>query len=355
MNIPDEIKHTLKTISENNEIDENPKQGANSYTFFAKNKITGAPSVVKFYYWGGIDKLHFEPKTLSKLDCKNIIKIFDAGYSSDDYSYFLTEHCEDGDLDTADFARISLYQALDWTSDMLNGLVQIHSSGHVHRDLKPGNLFLSGSTLKIGDFGSIAALPQGKDEVNASNHSILYRPPESFEDGYYTKLSDIYQCGVILYQLCGGWLSYREEDWLRQQELKEYYKLAYPDNTIFADQCIGKRISKGRIINISTLNAWIPNEVKRLVSKASRLEPKRRFSSVDQFLAKITEVRRSIPNWFWQGDDLMMQDSRNCYRIITREKKLIVQQKSASGDWRNKNKYNGATKVSDLCLSLIHI
>ena len=65
---------------------------------------------------------------------------------------------------------------------------------------------LSG-VAKIADFGSIARLPETADHTSASAHSILYVPPEAM-DGRYTFASDIYQVGMILYEMVNGPMDY---------------------------------------------------------------------------------------------------------------------------------------------------
>lgn len=48
--------------------------------------------------------------------------------------------------------------ALNYAKQILNALTEIHSHKVVHRDLKPGNIFLNGDVAKIGDFGLVKRL-----------------------------------------------------------------------------------------------------------------------------------------------------------------------------------------------------
>lgn len=65
-----------------------------------------------------------------------------------------------------------------WTSEILNGLANMHDSRIIHRDLKPENILLKNGHVKICDFGS----SKFYDEVNHKNTpyvvSRYYRAPE---------------------------------------------------------------------------------------------------------------------------------------------------------------------------------
>jgi NIMA (never in mitosis gene a)-related kinase len=72
----------------------------------------------------------------------------------------------------------------------------------IHRDIKPGNIFLDNSTrVKLGDFGLSRIL--GKDSVYAYTHvgTPYYMSPEQLTDGKYTEKSDVWSTGCILYEM----------------------------------------------------------------------------------------------------------------------------------------------------------
>ena len=74
----------------------------------------------------------------------------------------------------------------------------------VHRDLKPANIVMDGHTPRIADFGTVRILNQGSAVTTASRHSGLYRPPETFASNQYSRAGDVYQVGLVAYQLLGG-------------------------------------------------------------------------------------------------------------------------------------------------------
>lgn len=217
--VPKEISEELQKLSANYDVKTHGKQGGNGYIFAATNKVLKSEVIIKFYYWGGQNSLHAEPQTLISLKSPYILQIFDAGICGNEWAYFVTPHCEEGDLD-AFLTRNSFsnLDALDKCANLLTGLADLHGRRLLHRDLKPANIYVHNGSAIIGDFGSIAKLPDGHVAVPASKHAVVYRPPEAVSSNEYGFSGDIYQCGLVLYQLLGGALPYDEIFWLNKSQ-----------------------------------------------------------------------------------------------------------------------------------------
>src|SRR5207245_5713786 len=87
----------------------------------------------------------------------NIVAVFDLGEDAGQ-PYLVSELMEGGDLegllDHAPKRQLPISQILDLGSGIAKGLAFAHAKGLVHRDLKPGNIWLTGDGIpKIGDFG----------------------------------------------------------------------------------------------------------------------------------------------------------------------------------------------------------
>lgn len=99
-------------------------------------------------------------------------------------------------------------------SGIAEGLVYAHARGIVHRDLKPGNILLADDgTPKIADWGLGRMLGEG-DETAAPGFSLRYAAPEQLAPGRYGpagERTDLYQLGVVLYELLTGRLPYDGE------------------------------------------------------------------------------------------------------------------------------------------------
>ena len=72
----------------------------------------------------------------------------------------------------------------------------------MHRDLKPGNIFLdSSNNVKLGDFGLSKMM--NEDSIFAETHvgTPYYMSPEQINDQKYNEKSDVWSAGCIIYEL----------------------------------------------------------------------------------------------------------------------------------------------------------
>lgn len=96
--------------------------------------------------------------------------------------------------------------------EMLEALVEIHRHNILHRDLKLANIILSENqkfkrVVKVADFGLIRDLDPNKQKLTRANTAVGtfgYLPPEYFFKGIFNEQSDLYACGLILYELISG-------------------------------------------------------------------------------------------------------------------------------------------------------
>jgi serine/threonine protein kinase len=106
---------------------------------------------------------------------------------------------------TKDFYNISWYEKLGNLKKIINGLVNIHRAEIVHRDFHSGNIFFDKEDVFIGDLGiSKAATNASKDDDNENYGIIPYMAPEIFNGQKYTKASDIYSFGMIMWEIMTG-------------------------------------------------------------------------------------------------------------------------------------------------------
>lgn len=93
-------------------------------------------------------------------------------------------------------------------SDIARGLKTLHESNIIHRDLKLENILLFNSVAKIADFGcSVQTFFMRKSLIG----SPLYFSPEQLNKGFYGSKIDIWQLGVITYEMIFGFAPFEKE------------------------------------------------------------------------------------------------------------------------------------------------
>lgn len=343
VSVPPKIKAQLKILSKDIRFTREITKGGNGYLFFGENRILKNEVAVKFYYWGGNAKYHAEPSTLAAIEAPNILQVKNAGLLDGEWAYFVTPRCSTGDLDDAlEKTEHGNLLAVERTKQILSGVVHLHQRRYLHRDLKPSNIYVGedGRAI-IGDFGSIKYIPEGCESIPASSHAVLYRPPESIDSDSYGFQGDIYQCGMILYQLLGGYLPYEEMAWLNTAEKREHDRLSSrPDKAIFIDACIRRKIQRGKILDVSSLPSWVPENLRRVIRKATHIDPAKRYPSASAFYTQLNNIKFGIPDWSVIGGQPVLRGSTS-YRICNVEGNLYVQKSKNGGDWRRDNLITG--------------
>ena len=107
--------------------------------------------------------------------------------------------------------KISIDEALDYLSQILLGVKEMHELGILHNDLKPDNLYLlHDGTIRIVDLGAASHI-SSKIEKHILG-TINYLAPEVVTSRKYSIQSDIYSLGIILYEFLTGEVPFSYEN-----------------------------------------------------------------------------------------------------------------------------------------------
>ncbi len=158
-----------------------------------------------------------EAKATAALNHPNILSVYDVGEFEG--SMFLVLELVDGNTLSAHIANlksgtgVQVTQALEWLSQIAQGLSVAHEKNIIHRDIKPQNLMVTASNqVKIMDFG-LAKLMSGSSmtKTGTSLGTLSYMSPEQAQGLSADHRSDIWSLGVVLYEMLTTELPFKAE------------------------------------------------------------------------------------------------------------------------------------------------
>jgi serine/threonine protein kinase len=147
-----------------------------------------------------------EAEKISKINCEQILKIYDVG-KYQDRIYLVLELAADGDLQKIlKHRRLTELEASQLAYDIIRGIKTLRNNKIVHLDIKPGNILFSNGHYKLTDFGMAIPRKSATMPLNAEIWGTAgYISPEylTSEQALTTK-TDIYSFGITLYQAITG-------------------------------------------------------------------------------------------------------------------------------------------------------
>jgi serine/threonine-protein kinase len=154
----------------------------------------------------------------------------------------------------ADVARVM--------GEILDALDHAHSQGVVHRDIKPANLIvLDSGKIKIADFGIARVEKSELTQTGTLIGTPAYMSPEQFMGHPVDGRSDLFSCGVILYQLLTG-----EKPFAGESTTTIMYK-----------------VLREEPVPPSQINLALPPVLDAVVKKALAKNPNERFQTGQEF------------------------------------------------------------------------
>ena len=221
-----------------------------------------------------------EPRLLASLNHPNIVAVLTAE-KQDDVFFIVMEYVPGETLETIieREGALELTRALDYICQICNAVDHAQQQGIIHRDLRPGNVLVTGQgLLKVADFGTSRFL-----EIAAHGTTVIgsppYMAPEQFQ-GKAVFASDIYSLGVTMYQMLTGDLPY--------------------NTPAPADL---ERLMRGELTSSPRLkNPKLPKAISDIVMKAMAPDLSQRFQRAGDLLEAVLSARAvTAPRRPWRA------------------------------------------------------
>ena len=202
-----------------------------------------------------------ERDVLGRLEHPHIARLIDGGIH-DGTPYVVMEYVQGRRIDeVCDDSTLSVKAKMRLFLQLCDAVAYVHGQLILHRDLKPGNVLVTGSgEVKLLDFGTLKRIDvQAADSLmtraGLRSVTLRYASPELLAGHRVSTATDIYSLGLILHRLLAGALP------------PELPDLAH------------------REFSVSLAAVDAPASLRRdlaaIIAKALRPEPAARFSSVD--------------------------------------------------------------------------
>ena len=275
---------------------------------------------------------------LQKLSHPNIIKCIDSKILNNKV-YIIMEYADDGDLK----AKIKQHKQknipfkeeniINWFIEICDAINYVHKQNIIHRDLKPNNIFLmKNNHIKLGDFGIARILHPDESAANTQIGTQPYLSPEIVKGEPYDYKTDIWDLGVILYEMIN-------------------FKNPFEGKGMHG---LYMNIVNGKIPKIDNKN--VSKELMDLVSKILNVTPSKR-PEIEEIIKKCKEIlekikiekekenknNKNIKNKKYDNGDYegeMEEDKRKGYGIFT-----YKNGDKYEGNWENDMKNGNGTLI----------
>ena len=257
-------------------------QGGMAEVYFARDLRLGRPVAIKVFMpeiAAAFGKGRFlrEIHTAANLSHPGILTLHDSG-EGDGLIYYVMPYVAGESLAQRleREGQLPIEDALAITRQVAAALQYAHSHGIIHRDIKPGNILLSGGNAVVADFGIAYAVEEsGVEKLTSTGFSLgtpAYMSPEqSGGSGRITGRADIYSLGCVLYEMLVG----------------------EPPFSGRSAQVVLARHSVAEVPSIRAVRSTIPPGLEIAIRRAMAKSPADRFATAEEFAAALSPERLS--------------------------------------------------------------
>jgi serine/threonine protein kinase len=218
-----------------------------------------------------VERFVREAQATSVLSHPNIVSALDIGQTEDGRPYIVSELLHGVQLGDylAQQGPLSVPEAVHIVRQACQALIAAHTKGIVHRDIKPGNLFLVGhtgaTTVKVLDFGISLVGDASLTKTGMIMGTPAYMPPEQASGTRVDHRADIYALATVLYELLAGCKAFSGAD-----------PIATLAGVLTRDAP-----------RLRSLNEAVPPELELVIQKAMSKLPSQRYRSMRELDAAL--------------------------------------------------------------------
>ncbi len=240
----------------------------------------------------GMERFQREARAASALNHPNICTVYDVG-EHEGKPFLVMEFLEGVPLrQRIEGKPLGMEELLELAIQVSSALEAAHGKGIIHRDIKPGNVFVTESgQAKVLDFGlaKLAAEPRPPVEeaptktitpatpleesltgTGMAVGTVAYMSPEQVRGEELDRRTDLFSFGLVLYEMATG-------------------HRAFSGNTsgVLIDAILHRQAPPPR-----TLNPQLPGKLEEIIDKALEKDRKLRYQTASDMKADLQRLKR---------------------------------------------------------------
>jgi len=251
-----------------------------------------------------------ERQIVARLEHPNIARLVDGGVTPEGAPWFAMEYVVGDRIDrSCDRRLLGVEERLRLFCTVAGAVQAAHRNLVVHRDLKPANILVTETgEVKLLDFGIARPLDADTRTATATRtlHRVLtpeYASPEQIRGEPIGTASDVYQLGLLLYELLTGRRAHRLEETTPQAIAQTICETAPTRPSLAVIQAPEPAAGDDDAASLAAARGATPSRLARrlrgdldtIVLTALRKEPERRYASADQMAADVRRHLEALP------------------------------------------------------------
>lgn len=240
-----------------------------------------------------------ERQILARLNHPGIAGLLDGGRDALGHPYLVMEYVDGVPIDHyCDSLRLGVDARIELFIEVCRAVAHAHRSLVIHRDLKPSNILVRpDGRVKLLDFGIAKVLgdDEGGDPLATRIEQRMFTPdyasPEQVRGQPVTTASDVYQLGLLLYELLCGHRAQR----VGHTGPASIERIVCEQDPTRPSQRIGSgdtELALRRHLQPRQLRRRLRGDLDTIVGKALQKLPERRYGTVDELIDDLIRSRQ---------------------------------------------------------------